>query len=184
MAEHREYPRAYFITISCYGTWLHGDERGSVDYEHRMYGESRLPTNAVRASTERKSMRFPVFELDESARKVALQAIRTNCHRRNWLLLAAHVRRRHVHVVVTAPLPPEPVTNGIKAYMSKALNGIHPKDRERRRWTRHASMRYLWEPGHVQAAVHYVVYEQGEFMEVYQAFPEPDDSRRYVHGKW
>ena len=24
-------PLAYFITFTCYGNWLHGDERGSVD---------------------------------------------------------------------------------------------------------------------------------------------------------
>jgi hypothetical protein len=24
-------PLAYLITFRCYGTWLHGDERGSVD---------------------------------------------------------------------------------------------------------------------------------------------------------
>ena len=28
-------PIAYFLTWSCYGTWLHGDARGSVDASHR-----------------------------------------------------------------------------------------------------------------------------------------------------
>ncbi len=31
-------PLAYFITFTCCGTWLHGDERGSVDREHNTPG--------------------------------------------------------------------------------------------------------------------------------------------------
>jgi len=30
-------PLAYLITFRCYGTWLHGDERGSVDRFHNQY---------------------------------------------------------------------------------------------------------------------------------------------------
>ncbi len=45
---HREFndehiPLAYFITFRCYGTWLHGDRRGSVDRFHNIYGTPRLP---------------------------------------------------------------------------------------------------------------------------------------------
>jgi hypothetical protein len=31
-------PIGYLITFRSYGTWLHGDERGSVDRNHRAYG--------------------------------------------------------------------------------------------------------------------------------------------------
>jgi len=31
-------PLAYFLTWQCYGCWLHGDPRGSVDSEHNRYG--------------------------------------------------------------------------------------------------------------------------------------------------
>ena len=39
---HREFsddhiPLAYFITFRSYGTWLHGDKRGSVDRLHRRF---------------------------------------------------------------------------------------------------------------------------------------------------
>lgn len=38
-AETRDgYPLAYLLTFRCYGTWLHGDARGSVDREHNTYG--------------------------------------------------------------------------------------------------------------------------------------------------
>jgi len=32
-----ELPLAYFLTLRTYGTWLHGDERGSVDAKHNCY---------------------------------------------------------------------------------------------------------------------------------------------------
>ena len=31
-------PLAYLITFRTYGTWLHGDARGSVDREHNVFG--------------------------------------------------------------------------------------------------------------------------------------------------
>jgi hypothetical protein len=36
-------PLAYFITFRSYGSWLHGDERGSVDRSHNQYGSPFLP---------------------------------------------------------------------------------------------------------------------------------------------
>jgi hypothetical protein len=30
-------PLGYLITFRCYGTWLHGDERGSIDRFHNRY---------------------------------------------------------------------------------------------------------------------------------------------------
>ena len=35
-------PLAYFITFRAYGTWLHGDERGSVDRLHNTFGSPSL----------------------------------------------------------------------------------------------------------------------------------------------
>ena len=40
-----EFALAYFITFRCYGTWLHGDERGSVDRFHNIYGMPFIPKN-------------------------------------------------------------------------------------------------------------------------------------------
>src|SRR2546421_10613910 len=43
-------PIAYLITFRCYGTWLHGDERGSVDREHNRY---KTPYAAVNNNRRR-----------------------------------------------------------------------------------------------------------------------------------
>ena len=55
-----------------------------------------------------------------------------------------------------------------KAYASRNLNDAGFDQQERKRRTRHGSTRYLWKPEHEEAAIHYVVYEQGEPMAVYE----------------
>jgi hypothetical protein len=42
-SDHYRIPLAYLITFRSYGTWLHGDPRGSVDRFHNVYGKPRLP---------------------------------------------------------------------------------------------------------------------------------------------
>ena len=42
------FPLAYLITFRCHGTWLHGDERGSVDRFHNQYGTPCFPANEAR----------------------------------------------------------------------------------------------------------------------------------------
>jgi hypothetical protein len=47
---HREFnpdrvPLAYLITFRAYGTWLHGDSRGSVDRFHNRYGAPLIRAN-------------------------------------------------------------------------------------------------------------------------------------------
>ena len=47
---HREFnddhtALAYLITFRCYGTWLHGDSRGSVDRFHNRYGAPLIAAN-------------------------------------------------------------------------------------------------------------------------------------------
>jgi hypothetical protein len=56
----------------------------------------------------------------------------------------------------------------MKAYSSRALNDSKLDTPDRRRWARHGSTRYLWTGGAVQAAIRYVVYEQGEPMGVFE----------------
>ncbi len=93
-----------------------------------------------------------------------LRALQQHCAHRNWRLFAAHVRSSHVHIVVAAEQAPERILLELKAYASRALSGPDSQDGSRKRWTRHGSTRYLWQPKHVAAAVEYVVHGQGEPM--------------------
>ena len=58
--------------------------------------------------------------------------------------------------------------NDFKAYASRGLNDAGFDNRERKRWTRHGSTRKLWTWEAVEAAIHYVVREQGEPMAVWE----------------
>jgi len=63
----------------------------------------------------------------------------------------------HVHLVLEAEKAPEPVMNCLKAYASRALREAGMDPGGVRRWSRHGSTRYLWNPAQIDAAVGYVV---------------------------
>jgi REP element-mobilizing transposase RayT len=166
-------PLAYFITFSCYGTWLHGDERGSVDREHNRVDTPVLPANPPRQTEEQSHLKHSPYLLDAPRRELVLRAICEVCSYRGWRLLVAHVRTNHVHAVVQAEGErPERVMNDFKAYASRALNRSHLDSANCTRWTRHGSTLYLWTDNEVLARVRYVASGQGEPMAVYLA---PDD---------
>jgi REP element-mobilizing transposase RayT len=93
------------------------------------------------------------------------------CGKKKWLLLAAHVRTNHVHVVVEAEDAPEWVMSTLKRFASRALNdlGLDDDAVDRRRWARHGSTRYIWTKEQLSAAIRYAVSGQGEPLAVYEA---------------
>ena len=125
-------PMAYFITFTCYGTWLHGDERGSVDQEHNA-PERRCcrPTQTATPGDGKPSPSRPITSM-------ATTPSHAGCGMRDrpaegWTLDAVHVRSNHVHIVVTAPGPPERVMNDFKTAASRRLNKAFPGERDRTR---------------------------------------------------
>src|SRR5437899_1305899 len=115
-------PRAYFITFTCYGAHLHGDESGSVDRYHNVYGARRVEPDPARLDATKKLMDHAPYVLDTSGRQIILQAIQEFCAHREWTLIAAHVRTTHVHVVVEAETQPEAVLHDFKFYATRCLN--------------------------------------------------------------
>ena len=103
--------------------------------------------------------------LNTPQRRTVLRSIRQHTAYRGWTLHAAHVRTNHVHLVVESEEEPETVLAQVKAYATRALNELGP--RRERRWAHHGSTRYLWNPHEVDAAVQYVLEQQGVPMAVY-----------------
>jgi REP element-mobilizing transposase RayT len=157
-------PLAYLLTFTCYGSHLHGDERGSVDREHNHVGSRGVNPYRAWVNASRSIMTDECYRLDEDCRRIVLASMRQVCEYRQWDLIAAHVRTTHVHAVVSAGTTPEVVLHDFKAYATRSLNKF---EHSRRRWTRHGSTRYLWTRSDVDAAADYVVRRQGEPMEVY-----------------
>jgi REP element-mobilizing transposase RayT len=162
-------PVAYFITFSTYGAWLHGDDRGSVDRDHNRYGDPVLPGDRGLNRHRRGLMTHPVYVLDAVRRGLVLRAVLEHAGFRGWAVLAAHVRTRHVHLVVWGDGTPERIMNEVKAYASRALNRAGIDQPNCRRWTRHGSTRHLFADDVVQRAIRYTIDEQGEKMATYEA---------------
>jgi len=59
--------------------------------------------------------------------------------------------------------------NDLKSYASRCLNRLGLDEPTRKRWARHGSTRWLWQPQTVSAAIQYVVQEQGDPMAVFRA---------------
>jgi REP element-mobilizing transposase RayT len=158
----------YLITFACYGCHLHGEEAGSVDRDHNLPGARLVEADARRVSFERRRMDQLPYGMDTTRRDVVLASVRERCSSNRWMLLAAHVRTNHVHLVVEAEVPPERVMNDLKSYASRCLNRVGLDEPTRKRWARHGSTRWLWERESVSAAIRYVVDGHGERMEVFE----------------
>jgi REP element-mobilizing transposase RayT len=108
------------------------------------------------------------YEMDRTRRDAVLASMIERCTERGWTLLAAHVRTNHIHLVVEADARPERVMNDLKSYASRCLNRLGLDEPARKRWTRHGSTRWLWEPDDVSAAIRYVVDGQGDRMAAFE----------------
>ena len=115
-------PLGYLITFRCYGTWLHGDERGSVDRFHNRYKSPYLPRSERRRDLNRNKLKGEPGSLDARQRQSVEGAIREVCEHRQWFLRALNVRTNHVHVVVSiGPVEPERALNAFKAYSTRRM---------------------------------------------------------------
>lgn len=159
----------YLITFVCYGCHLHGHASGSVDRQHNLPGSRVLEPDPQRLLRDRQRMDQPPYELDARRREIVLAALKERRREWHWILLAAHVRTNHVHVVIEGEARPERMMNDLKAYASRCLNQAGWDERARKRWARHGSTRWLWRPENVSSAIRCVVDEQGDPMTVFES---------------
>jgi REP element-mobilizing transposase RayT len=154
---------AYLITFRCYGTWLHGEERGSIDRRHyHRFGTPGMPANKKILSDERRALTGQPMLLAKRQRKVVEFAIKEVCENRKYSLYAISVRTNHVHVVVGSARQPESVMNCFKSYATRRLRESHLLPHDVKPWSRHGSTRYPWTEAQVSNAIEYVVFGQGD----------------------
>lgn len=154
-------PLAYLITFRTYGSWLPGDERGSVDREHNVFGTPLLPVNPGRErAASRRSKHTPVT-LNAEQRQVARAAIVAVCEHRQWSLQELNVRSNHVHVVVSAPRHPDHVMGSFKSWATRRMREASVISASFQPWAAGGSGKYLWKPEQVEAACRYVLDGQG-----------------------
>ena len=103
----RTRPLAYLITFRCYGTWLHGDNRGSIDrLNYNKYGTPDMPENKKLLGDEQRELKNPAVSLNRAQRDVVDAAVREVCEHQDYVLHAINVRTNHVHSVVSARASP------------------------------------------------------------------------------
>jgi REP element-mobilizing transposase RayT len=158
-----EYPLAYLITFTTYGTWLHGDERASVDKKHNRFGEEFLHNNPGLTLKEESNLKNPPLKLDASCRDIVLQAILDVCKFRGWFAHSAHVRSNHIHIVVSGQEKPEKMMCDFKKYATKAIKKTGSISADKY-WTRHGSTKYIWTKERLHLAIEYVETGQGKIM--------------------
>ena len=152
----------FLITFRTYGTWLHGEDRGSVDRRnYNRYGTPGMPANK-RLAEEKIALRHAPVELNAEQRSTVEDAIREVCDERKYTLHAVNARSNHVHSVVTAPRKPEFVLNSFKSNATRKLRESNLLNESIRPWARHGSTPHLWTEEDMEAALDYVINEQGD----------------------
>lgn len=154
--------KAYLITFRGRGTWLHGDNRGSVDRAHNRYGSPVLPSNVQRRKLNRSRLKNPPVRLSSKQRHAVETSIRETCKIRKWNLWTMNVRTNHIHSVVTAQCKPEIVLAALKANATRELREAGCWKSDDSPWADRGSRRYLWTDEDVVNAIAYVEYDQGE----------------------
>ena len=162
MWNNTDTPLAYFVSFRTYGTWLHGDKRGSIDRFHNQYRSPYIPPNDRWHRYNQQQLKTKPLILGARERKSIETAIRETCQIRQWSLLACNVRTNHVHTVVTANRDPEVVLKAFKANATRELREGSLWLNEFSPWARKGSKRKLWNEQSVAMAIDYVLYGQGD----------------------
>lgn len=147
---------AYFLTWSCYGTWLHGDERGSVDNAHNKRDTPRLVPDARREDRVAFAMTGETFTLSAECRAIVEDTIR------KWYLHAVNPRSTHVHTVVACEdkVSPEAAMEQFKAWCTRRLREAGLAGSDQKIWTEHGSTRWIDSDDSLAKAIHYVLHRQ------------------------
>ncbi len=152
---------AYFITWTCYGTFLPGDQRGWTKWH-----QGEKSPQPLLEQWCRDQMLEPVCFLDTSQRRIVNTSVQDHCNIRGWTLHAVNCRSNHCHVVVTAlDYDGDLVRDQFKAWCKRRLREDQKKrrlDHELREhwWSRKGSVRKLFDEKSVDAAAIYTLEAQ------------------------
>jgi len=182
--------RAWLLTNTTYGTWLPGDQRGSVTsvrdlrpgekrrparFEHDLPGEPWEQAIPGLQASARQQMKGPPVYLDVEKAKAVLVQFRETATYRSWTLHAVAIMANHFHIVMQVEDDPEPrkILAEFKAYASRTLNRLYGKPHSGTWWTTNGSKRKLSDDDALASATHYVLFKQPDPLVVWSA-QDPD----------
>jgi REP element-mobilizing transposase RayT len=167
------FPLAYLITFRCYGTWLHGDERGSVDEFNNKFDTPFLPQNEKWHEFNKELLKYEPVALNSGMRKSVELAIRETCDIRGWSIYAINVRTNHAHTVVSVgTVSSKKVLSALKANATRKMREDGLWQLEHSPWAEKGSRRFLWNEKSVEIAVDYVINGQGKPLPDFNQYSE------------
>lgn len=159
-------PMAVLFTFRCYGTWLHGDERGSTDRFQNIYGTPHIAADSEKEQRKKRLMNHEEVKLTPSMRDAVVLGIKKLCRDRNWRIQAINVRTNHVHVVISiGAYDPGRALAAIKAFSTRSMRESGCREHEHSPWSEKGSKRMLWTEAQVNEANYYVTDRQGGALE-------------------
>ncbi len=158
---------SWIITTTTYGSWLPGDERGSVGpaavgRSANQYGEPYAEPDVAIEARSQGLLKCPPIRLTvEQSESLMSQFHETTSHRR-WCLHAVAIMANHWHVVLSAEesVRSEAILAGLKSYGSRRLNGRWGRPASDTWWTESGSRRRLPAETNVHAAIRYVAEQE------------------------
>lgn len=150
-------PVGYFITFRTYGTWLHGNDKGSIDKSHNIPGTPIVSPDADLVNSKSFRQKYPSVTLTFSQRKSIGSIINGVSAYNKWKLHALSVRTEHIHVVISALKTPEEVMDSLKSWCTRRMReqGLWMYDYSP--WSFHGSTRYLWNDKELRRVCNYVL---------------------------
>lgn len=113
--------QTYHYIFGTYGTWLHGDERGSIDRKGQTLRDKHLAPDPLLEAANRKRLKHSPITLDARQRGFIKKAIENDCKHRQREIRALNVRTNHVHAVIASDDASERVLQQIKAWATRSL---------------------------------------------------------------
>ncbi len=144
-------PIAYFLTITTYGTWLPGDQRGWVEYKQGW----KLP-DPIRELEAAAIMTASACLLDIREREMVELQLAETCRHRGWILHAKNCRSNHMHALIeTYETSPKKVRASIKAWCTRRLKERFNPDRENW-WADRGSIRWVFDENGLETVGVYI----------------------------
>jgi REP element-mobilizing transposase RayT len=162
MWNHTDVPLGYLISFRTYGTWLHGDERGSTDRFHNAFRTPHIVPNEKWQQHNQRCLQSQPLRLNAAQRRSVENAIRETSDYRRWHLRAVTVRTNHVHVVISiGSAPPATALNALKANSTRQMREDGNWRNKHSPWSDKGSQKHLWNEQSIAQAVDYVLNGQG-----------------------
>lgn len=161
--QDRSVPKAYFLSFRGYGTWLHGDERFSMDRKNfNRFGGDKIVGNSGLRQKEYSQLKNSPFIFNGEKRKIIDEVVREVCEYRKYHLIAINIRTNHVHCIISGGDKPESIMTTLKSYITRRFRENLKISSETKICSRHGSTKYLWTDEHIEKAVDYVINGQGD----------------------